>query len=135
MGYPMAANVRRTLHASATVHIYDVDAAVCSRFSDDFRHHGPVTIAKTPRDAASDATTVISMLPSADVVRLVYLDETDGIVAAPRNRDRLLLECSTIDSRSAKDVGSAMDRTATGTYVDTPVSVRTWPCRDIEGND
>ena len=70
-----------------------------------------------------DATVVVSMLPSADIVRKVYLDRSDGVIAAPSVADRLVLECSTIDSASARDVAGELKTSGCGLYVDTPVSV------------
>ena len=123
MGYPMASNVRRKVSTDTIFRIYDVDKTACERFQSEHRKHGSVEIVDTPRAAAEGGQAIISILPSADVVREVYLDKDTGIIAAREDPNRILLECSTIDSESARSVGVAIASGGAGAYIDTPVSV------------
>ena len=65
-------------------------------------------------------------MPAAEHVRQVYLDKENGVIAAPKNDDRLMLECSTIDTQTTRDVGKAIIDAGTGRYIDAPVSVSTF---------
>lgn len=124
MGYPMAGNVRRNMPATATLGIYDVNASLQTQFKTEFGHYGPIDVAQTPREAANEARTVISILPSAGIVKDVYLDDRKGVSGCSKDPNRLFLECSTIDSQTAKEVGLAVGDAGVGQYIDTPVSVR-----------
>jgi 3-hydroxyisobutyrate dehydrogenase len=75
------------------------------------------TAASSAAEACKDADVVITMLPAAKHVRSVYEDE----VAANANPGTLLIDCSTIDVASAREVGEAMRRRGF-TFVDAPVS-------------
>ncbi|WP_308515921.1 3-hydroxyisobutyrate dehydrogenase [Sphingomonas flavescens] len=73
--------------------------------------------AASAADAVKDADVVITMLPAAKHVRAVYNDD----VAPNAKRGALLIDCSTIDVDSARDVGAQM--AAKGfDFLDAPVS-------------
>ena len=75
------------------------------------------TAASSSADAVKDADVIITMLPAAKHVRAVY--EQD--VAPNASKGALLIDCSTIDVASAREVGEAMK--AQGfEFVDAPVS-------------
>jgi 3-hydroxyisobutyrate dehydrogenase len=75
------------------------------------------TAASSSADAVKDADVIITMLPAAKHVRAVY--EQD--VAPNASKGALLIDCSTIDVDSAREVGEAMK--AQGfEFVDAPVS-------------
>lgn len=122
MGYNMAGNVRKKMSATATLHIYDISRAACERFSSEFGSFGKISIAASSKEVAERCSTVISIVPNGDNVRQVYLDEANGVIAAPANAERLLLECSTIDAATAREVAPKLDAAGVGIYVDTPVS-------------
>jgi 3-hydroxyisobutyrate dehydrogenase-like beta-hydroxyacid dehydrogenase len=123
MGYAMAKNIRKKMLPTGTLYIFDVFRSACERFYDEMQAFGPTVIADSPREAAELSGTVISIVPGADEVRQVFLDATTGIIVARSNPERLILECSTIDSHSTRAVGEALLVGGAGTYVDTPVSV------------
>lgn len=127
MGYAMAKNIRQKMSPTGNLYIFDVFRTACERFYDEIQATGPVIIVDSPREAAEFADTVISIVPGADDVRQVYLDAVTGIIAARKNSERVLLECSTIDSKSTQAVGEALLVGKLGTYVDTPVSVSLRP--------
>ncbi|KAF9735904.1 hypothetical protein PMIN06_009719 [Paraphaeosphaeria minitans] len=122
MGYAMASNVRKKMQASVTFYVNDINVSACKRFQDEHSKHGPIEIVSTARDAAENAKVVISIVPGAQDVKEVYLDETDGVIAAKKDEERVLCECSTIDVKSTREVGEILKERGLGTYVDTPVS-------------
>jgi len=124
MGYAMAMNIRQKMPSSSTLYINDINASACARFQSEHRSHGPVEIVSTAREAAENASVLISIVPGAADVKAVYLDEKTGVVAATKNGERLMLECSTIDVESTKEVGTKLGDAGLGTYIDAPVSVR-----------
>ncbi|MDF1780069.1 MAG: 3-hydroxyisobutyrate dehydrogenase [Alcanivoracaceae bacterium] len=65
------------------------------------------------------ADVVISMLPSANAVRSLYLDER-GILNAILP-DALIIDCSTIDAATAKDVAEIVAKSGRS-MIDAPVS-------------
>lgn len=123
MGYHMAGHIRKNMPSSATFLINDVVASVCQRFVNEFNRYGPIKVVATAKEAASGSKVVISIVPSAKNVRDVFLDSKTGIIGAPKDTDRLLLECSTIDLKTTREIAAMMAESGVGTYVDTPVSV------------
>ena len=73
--------------------------------------------APSAAEAVKDADVVITMLPAAKHVRAVF--END--VAPNAKPGALLVDCSTIDVQSARDVGEAMNAKGFD-FVDAPVS-------------
>ncbi|KXH25218.1 hypothetical protein CSIM01_04162 [Colletotrichum simmondsii] len=122
IGYPMAASIRRNLKRQSTVHVFDVNKTACENFVQQFSNFGQVEVAANPREVAASVDVVISMVPGAPEVSKVYLDVEDGIISAPKNPQRLLIECSTIDTTTARHVADQVRKASQGTYVDAPVS-------------
>lgn len=123
MGYAMASNIRKKCPSTSILYINDINPSACTRFQSEYSSLGPIEISSTAREAAENADYVISIVPGAADVKKVYLDSRDGVIAAKKNADRVLCECSTIDSKSTREVGEALKEAGSGTYVDTPVSV------------
>jgi 3-hydroxyisobutyrate dehydrogenase len=78
---------------------------------------GGCTPAKSAAAAVKNADVVITMLPAAKHVRQVFHDD----VAPNAKPGTLLIDCSTIDVASARDVGDEM-KTKGFEFVDAPVS-------------
>lgn len=127
MGWGMAANVRRKTPSTSTLYIYDINRLLCEKFASAFSQHGPVTIASSPKEIASNATTILSILPSAAIVRDVYLNQETGVITAPADSERLIIELSTIEVVEAQAVAEALASANRGSYIDTPVSVSLRP--------
>jgi 3-hydroxyisobutyrate dehydrogenase len=109
MGGGMAANLVKAGHE---VHAFDLSAPALDRA----RAAGCVTHA-VAAEAVAGADAVVTMLPNGAIVRAVYADDVFGHAAA----GALLLDCSTIDVASARDV--AADAVGRGyRFVDAPVS-------------
>ena len=123
MGFGMATNVRKNMSKDATLFIHDVDPAWCERFVTEMKDIGPFEIVNTSKEAASRSSSLISIVPAADHVRKVFLDEEEGVLAAAEDPDRLILCCSTIDAETTREVGKAIADAGQGRYIDAPLSV------------
>jgi 3-hydroxyisobutyrate dehydrogenase len=111
MGNPMCRNLLKHRYS---LRVYDVVPELARKVA------GPgCDVVGSAQEAARGAQMVITMLPSSPHVRRAYLDAT-GVLAgvAPGT---LLVDCSTIDPLTARDV--AMEARARGCgMVDAPVS-------------
>ena len=123
MGYGMATNIRQRLSKTSTLYINDVNTSACETFVKESKDYGPVEVCSTAKEAASKTQICISMVPAQTHVRQVYLDKDNGVIAAPKDDNRLVLECSTIDADTTREVGKAIMDAGIGRYVDAPVSV------------
>lgn len=123
MGFGMASNIRKKMSSTAVLYIYDVHRPSCERFQETLKEFGSIVITNSPREAAENSGAVVSIVPGANEVRQVYLDEASGVTSSKADPNRLILECSTIGSQSSREVGEALLAAGRGNYVDTPVSV------------
>lgn len=122
MGYRMAVNLRKKMPPTATLHIYDVVEDACRRFSDNCSSFGKIEIARSSKEVASKCSTLLTIVPTSENVRQVFLDPHSGVIAAPKDPDRLMLECSTIDIKATQEIGTQVMEAGLGIYVDAPVS-------------
>ena len=106
MGAPMARNLIKAGH---TVAAFDVEQAAIGRVAG-------ARAAASAAEAAAGADVVITMLPASQHVRDAWLG-AGGLAKAAR-QDALLIDCSTIDVTTARDVAAAAGRA----FVDAPVS-------------
>jgi 3-hydroxyisobutyrate dehydrogenase len=111
MGGPMAANLVKAGH---DVRGFDLSEASLKTFSDA----GGTAVASAA-EAASGASVVITMLPAGQHVRSVYMD--DGGLIATCKPGTLMIDCSTIDVPTAREVIAAADA-AGHMMLDAPVS-------------
>ena len=109
MGGGMASNLVKVGH---DVHAFDLSAAAAARAQGN-----GCAVFPTVRDAVEGVDAVVSMLPNGAIVGSVYSADVIGV--APRSA--LLLDCSTIDVASARNVGEAA-AAAGYAMVDAPVS-------------
>src|SRR5882672_9555771 len=111
MGLPMAQNLIKAGHA---VSGFDV-----SEYSTDRLAADGSTAARSVAAACKEAEIVITMLPAGEQVRQVYLGDDGVLATAPAGT--LLVDCSTIDVGTAREVAQAA--TAKGlAMIDAPVS-------------
>ena len=109
MGGGMAANLAKAGYA---VHAFDISQDALARSV-----AAGCSASGSAREAANGADVVVTMLPAGKHVRSVYGDDVFG--AAPAGS--LLIDCSTIDVPTAREVGNAA--TAAGyAYIEAPVS-------------
>ena len=78
---------------------------------------GGCATASSAADAVKDADVVITMLPASRHVRAVYHDD----VAPNAKPGTLLIDCSTIDVQSAREVGEGLQKLGFD-FLDAPVS-------------
>jgi 3-hydroxyisobutyrate dehydrogenase len=111
MGAPMAANL---LKAGHQVTGFDIVPAACDKLA-----AAGGRVAASAAQAAEGAEFVITMLPAGPDVRGVWLG--NGALLANAPKGALLIDCSTIDVATARDVSAAA--TAAGfDMLDAPVS-------------
>ncbi|GAW33218.1 3-hydroxyisobutyrate dehydrogenase [Roseovarius sp. A-2] len=103
MGGPMAANLAKAGHEVTGFDMADVEIE-------------GVRMAGGAAEAANGAQVVITMLPNGDILRRV----ADAVIPA-MDKGAVLLDCSTVDVRSARDV-AAQAQAAGLSALDAPVS-------------
>jgi 3-hydroxyisobutyrate dehydrogenase len=111
MGAPMAGNLLQAGHAVA---VFDLVPAACEQLA-----AAGARVAASATAATTGAEYVISMLPAGKHVAALYLGE-DGILAQ-LDDTVTVLDCSTIDAATAREVGAAAAQRDIG-FMDTPVS-------------
>lgn len=109
MGGGMAPNLVKAGHE---VHAFDLVAEAVRHAAE-----GGCAPAESAADAVKDADVVITMLPAAKHVRAVFHDD----IAPNARPGTLLIDCSTIDVASAREVGEGLDRLGFD-FLDAPVS-------------
>ena len=109
MGAGMAANLAKS---GAEVRAFDLSAAALEK-----ARTAGCTVAASSAEAVRDADAVITMLPAGEHVRRVYHDD----IAPNARKGSLLIDCSTIDVESARQVAQGVQ--ALGfRFADAPVS-------------
>jgi 3-hydroxyisobutyrate dehydrogenase len=106
MGAPMARNLVKAGHQ---VTVFDIVPAAMDRVPGARR-------AASAADAASGAEVVITMLPAGPEMRDAWLGS--GGMAKAARADALLIDCSTVDVATAREVAAAVSQT----FLDAPVS-------------
>jgi 3-hydroxyisobutyrate dehydrogenase len=109
MGGGMAPNLVKAGHE---VNAFDLVPEAVRHAAD-----GGCTPASSAADAVKDADVVITMLPAAKHVRTVFHED----VAPNAKPGALLIDCSTIDVASAREVGEGLNQLGFD-FVDAPVS-------------
>jgi 3-hydroxyisobutyrate dehydrogenase len=109
MGGGMAPNLAKAGH---DVRAFDLVADAVAKAANE-----GCSAAASAADAVKDADVVITMLPAAKHVRAVY----DNDVAPNAKAGALLIDCSTIDVATAREVGEQMQAKGFA-FVDAPVS-------------
>ncbi|MDG6077905.1 3-hydroxyisobutyrate dehydrogenase [Erythrobacter litoralis] len=109
MGGGMAANLTKAGHE---VNAFDLSEDALAAAKDK----GCTTFTDA-REAVQGADAIVSMLPNGEIVKTVYIDSVIG--HAPQGA--VLIDCSTIDVATAKEVAAAADG-AGYAMVDAPVS-------------
>jgi len=121
MGYPMAKNLRAKIPAEDTLFVQDVNTAASKQFLEE--HPQGVRVASNVREVAEKAEVVITSLPEPKHVKGVFKEMlepatllTDGSV----NKERLFIDCSTIDPMTSGEVAKAA--AGQGIFIDAPMS-------------
>ncbi len=111
MGGPMAANLIKAGHK---LRVFDLSQAAIAKLAG-----AGAEAAASANDAAQGADAVITMLPAGQHVRGIYLGSQGLIASAPRGC--LLIDCSTIDVATAREVSAAAEASGFD-MLDAPVS-------------
>lgn len=92
IGYGMASNLRKKLPPSTTLYVFDINQEVIQRLVTEFGSYGKIEVASSAKELANSVGTLLSSLPAGPHVTKVYLDSENGVIAANKNPDRLLIE-------------------------------------------
>lgn len=111
MGGPMATNLVKAGHV---VQVFDLSEAACQQLAD-----AGATVASSASAAVVGAEHVISMLPAGKHVAGIYLG--DNGLLAQLDSGTTILDCSTIDAPTSREVGKAAAALGIG-FMDAPVS-------------
>jgi 3-hydroxyisobutyrate dehydrogenase len=111
MGGPMATNL---VAAGHSVTVFDLSAEACAQLK-----AAGAAVAGSAADAASGVDYVISMLPAGKHVAATYMGD-DGLLSL-LDEATTVLDCSTIDAATAREVGEAAAAMGIG-FMDAPVS-------------
>jgi len=111
MGAPMARNLRKAGHGLV---VFDIDKDAMLKLV-----AAGAVAAASPKEAASRAETVITMLPSSPHVRTVYTGK-DGVLSGVRP-GVALVDSSTIDPHTAREIARAAEGQS-NPMADAPVS-------------
>jgi 3-hydroxyisobutyrate dehydrogenase len=123
MGYAMASNIRKKSSQKVPLYVNDVNRSACEHFVQEFESYGPIYIVDSAKEAANHAKVILSIIPGAADVREVFLDTENGVIAATKDSESLMLDCSTIDCQTSREVGEKLREAGSGTFRDAPVSV------------
>ncbi|KAJ8178234.1 hypothetical protein LV157_007689 [Aspergillus fumigatus] len=133
-------NLLKKLEDGARLHVYDVDdralrnfeaeaptkGRVCSNAREVAESSVRITTCKS-REAdqltnAAPRRFLFTMVPEGRHVRSVYLDSHAGVLTTSVD-DKILVDCSTIDTATSMDVGAAVRQNSkTAAFYDAPVS-------------
>lgn len=122
MGYNMAANIRKKMVPHGILFIQDISRDACDRFVQEFGDLGAIEIANSPKAGVDQSNTIITMVPRGENVKEVYLQGPGAVIDSAKG-NRLILECSTIDVQTTREVGEKVIQADLGNYYDAPVSV------------
>ncbi|MEM8659265.1 MAG: 3-hydroxyisobutyrate dehydrogenase [Pseudomonadota bacterium] len=111
MGGPMAINLIKAGHE---VRVFDLSEAALEQLA-----QAGATVADSARAAANEVDYVVSMLPAGKHVAATYLGD-DGLLAI-LDSATTVLDCSTIDAATAREVGEHAASLNIG-FMDSPVS-------------
>ncbi len=111
MGGPMATNLVKAGHQ---VRVFDLSEAACEQLAE-----AGAEVAASALEAATGADYLVSMLPAGKHVAGLYLGD-EGLLAQ-LDSGTTVLDCSTIDAATAREVGEAAAALGIG-FMDAPVS-------------
>ncbi|KAI8942439.1 hypothetical protein NX059_000509 [Plenodomus lindquistii] len=122
MGYPMAMNLRAKIPAEDTLWVHDVNTAATKEFL-KVNPKG-VRVADSVRQLAENAETIVTSLPAPQHVKGVYKEmlEPATLLESSVKKERLFIDCSTIDPLTSGEVAKAASSSGQGKFIDAPMS-------------
>ncbi|TDZ24602.1 putative 3-hydroxyisobutyrate dehydrogenase [Colletotrichum orbiculare MAFF 240422] len=123
MGYQMAKNLQTKLGPKDEIRLFDINKEAVSNLAKEMTRSqtggAKVTVVENARDTATEADTIISVLPEPSHVKSVYASVLQSLPPRPR----IFIDCSTIDPSSSRAVASAVASSAAdAVFVDAPMS-------------
>ncbi|KAI1487884.1 putative 3-hydroxyisobutyrate dehydrogenase G6G8.5 [Biscogniauxia mediterranea] len=148
MGYQMAKNLRSKLPPSDSIRLFDINKDAVHRLAEEMRTSqaggASIELAQDAHEAAREAKpaprspclplasawirlsltgacqdTVITVLPEPSHVKGVY---AEIITPDLPRKDRIYIDCSTIDPSSSREVAKLISAAKQGQFVDAPMS-------------
>jgi 3-hydroxyisobutyrate dehydrogenase len=123
MGYAMAKNLRANLPAEDILFVQDINKAATTQFLEE--NPTGVRVADNVREVAEKSETIITALPEPQHVSGVYKQMLepptllkDGFIS----KERLFIDCSTIDPMTSQSVANAAHSSGQGKFIDAPMS-------------
>jgi 3-hydroxyisobutyrate dehydrogenase len=113
MGWPMSANIAKAGHELT---VFDLDAERTKRFAAEQHCRAAAGLAQV-----ADNDFVITMLPTGQIVRTVFLDAEGGAFAKALRPGTLLIDMSSSDPVGTRELGADLARFQV-TLIDAPVS-------------
>lgn len=122
MGYPMAKNLRAKLPIDDTLIIQDVNLEATKKFLQE--NPEGVGTADSAREVGEKAEAVITVLPEPHHVQGVYRSmlQPPSLLKDGTAKERLFIDCSTIDPTTSREVANAVHSSSQGKFVDAPMS-------------
>ncbi|KAK9366600.1 6-phosphogluconate dehydrogenase [Lipomyces kononenkoae] len=121
----MAKNLRTKIPPSDTLIVCDIDASATAKFVQEVTDGSSkldIQVAKNARELAEKSETIICSLPGPESVKVVFGSILAGPVPPQLGKERLFIDCSTIDLRTSHDVAQAVISSGLGQFVDAPMS-------------
>ncbi|KAI5463494.1 NAD binding domain of 6-phosphogluconate dehydrogenase-domain-containing protein [Mariannaea sp. PMI_226] len=122
MGYQMAKNLQSKLSPTDKVTLFDINGESMKALETEMKaasNGAKVELAASAFDASKDADTVITVLPEPQHVQGVYKSIiTDSLPV----KERIFIDCSTIDPSTSRQVASTVSAAGQGAFVDAPMS-------------
>ncbi|KAI0890262.1 putative 3-hydroxyisobutyrate dehydrogenase G6G8.5 [Annulohypoxylon maeteangense] len=123
MGYQMAKNLQSKLSSNDSVSLFDINNDATKRLAEEMKASqiggAAVEISHSANDAAKNSDIVITVLPEPSHVKSVYREILSPDL--PR-KERVYIDCSTIDPSSSREVARWVADANQGQFVDAPMS-------------
>ncbi|EFY97405.1 hypothetical protein MHUMG1_03860 [Metarhizium humberi] len=122
MGYQMAKNLQSKLKSTDKVSVFDINPQAMKSLESDVKAvsgGAKVELAPSAWAASKEADTVITVLPEPQHVQGVYKSILTGTLP---QKDRVFIDCSTIDPSTSREVARSVSDAGQGTFVDAPMS-------------
>ncbi|KAF2857317.1 3-hydroxyisobutyrate dehydrogenase-like protein [Piedraia hortae CBS 480.64] len=117
MGFPMAVNLGRHTPDADKLHVYDVNEKALDSISTKVGEK--LRVEESVHEVAKKSDVIITALPEPSHVKSVFEQ-----MLHPRlpSKQRLFIDCSTIDPMTSQEVANEVDSTGSGRFVDAPMS-------------
>ncbi|KAF2722999.1 hypothetical protein K431DRAFT_244130 [Polychaeton citri CBS 116435] len=120
MGLPMITNLLEKMDDEVEFYVHDILPELTQKVID--KGNGRIHKCKNAREVADRSDVLMTMLPEGSHVQTVYLTPETGILASDL-RDKILVDCSTIDTGTSLSVREQCTRQhPNASFYDAPVS-------------